>query len=145
MESKWLEIELRSELCAATGDGGSGGIDTEIAHVHGLPIIPAKRLKGCLLEVAKELQDWGLATGEEVAKLFGAPGQENSGALQVYDAHVYRIPIDLLGKGDFPKEIEIKDFEALVGQLARARDCLLYTSKDRADEPKAFCPSGSQQ
>ena len=25
-------------------------------------------------------------------------------------------------KGDFPKEIEIKDFEALVGQLARARD-----------------------
>lgn len=92
MRIGWLEIELQSELCPSTGEGIAGIIDTEIAHEYGLPIIPAKRIKGCLLNAAKELRDNGIVFQEEVKLLFGDPGKDKSGALHVQDAHIYKVP-----------------------------------------------------
>ncbi|MCL6459480.1 MAG: hypothetical protein K6T85_15895, partial [Gorillibacterium sp.] len=92
MKTGWLEIELRSELCAATGEGVVGVIDTEIAQEYGLPVIPAKRIKGCLHEVAKELCDWGVFPRSTMEALFGLPGQEKSSALYIQDAHFYKLP-----------------------------------------------------
>ncbi|NGZ74058.1 RAMP superfamily CRISPR-associated protein [Saccharibacillus alkalitolerans] len=90
MSTLWLEIELHSELCAANGDGTSGVVDIEIASEYGLPVIPAKRIKGCLREVALELQACGL--GESLDVLFGVPGEQYSGALHLEDAHLFEIP-----------------------------------------------------
>lgn len=110
MKAGWLDIELRSELCTGTGNTTAGLIDMEIAHEHGLPIIPAKRLKGSLLEVGKELVDWGMLQQDELIALFGASGEAGSAALQVYDAHLYKLP-----RGG--ETIVVEDYEGLLRQL----------------------------
>lgn len=92
MKSGWLEIELRSELTTATGDTLNGLVDVDIAHVHGVPVIPAKRLKGALLEVGKELVDWGLLKARDLYAVFGKAGLDVSSPLQIHDAHLYQIP-----------------------------------------------------
>lgn len=90
MKSGWLEIELKSELCAASGDSTSGIVDTDLAHEYGLPLIPAKRIKGCLREVGMELYSLGLE--EAFATLFGRPGQQHTSALHIQDAHLFVVP-----------------------------------------------------
>lgn len=109
MRVGWLDIYLVSELCTATGSCTAGLIDTEIAHEYGLPVIPAKRIKGALREVGKELVDWGVVEEAQLAALFGSAGQATSAILQVYDAHLYGIP----GYGI------IEDYEELCSQLKR--------------------------
>jgi CRISPR/Cas system CSM-associated protein Csm3 (group 7 of RAMP superfamily) len=92
MRIGWLDIELESELCTATGESTAGLIDVEIAHESGLPVIPGKRLKGALREVGKELVDWGVLEEEQLIRLFGLPGQSSGGPLQVYDARLREAP-----------------------------------------------------
>ncbi|MDD4049024.1 MAG: RAMP superfamily CRISPR-associated protein, partial [Clostridia bacterium] len=117
MKTGWLEVELRSEMCPATGEGVAGIVDTEIAHEYGLPIIPAKRIKGCLLEVAKELLDCDVVGMKEVCLLFGASGQGNSGMLHVQDLHIYKVPNFLGIKGDTSEFITVEDYDDLVQRL----------------------------
>lgn len=52
MKSWWLEMILKSDLCVATGDSTAGIVDIEIAQDCGFPIIPGKRIKGSLHNVA---------------------------------------------------------------------------------------------
>jgi len=92
MRSGWLNIELRSELTTATGDTLEGLVNVEIAHIYGLPVVPAKRLKGSLLEVGKELVDWGILKTRDLYALFGETGLDASSPLQLYDAQLYQIP-----------------------------------------------------
>lgn len=87
-----LIITLLSDLSPGDGDSVAGLIDNDIAHQYGLPIIPAKRLKGALQHVGKELVDWGLVEQSELEKLFGAAGQAESGPIQFFDAVLYKIP-----------------------------------------------------
>lgn len=112
MRSLWLEILLRSDLCPATGEGVAGAIDMEIAHEFGLPLVPAKRIKGCLHEVAKDLCDCGALSPKDVGQLFGLPGQETSGVLHFYDARVYQVP----------QFDPFDDYEALVKELKSQRE-----------------------
>lgn len=87
-----LVITLLSDLSPGNGDSVAGLIDSEIANEYGLPIIPAKRLKGALQHVGKELVDWGLVEQRELDNLFGAAGQAESGPIQFFDATLYKIP-----------------------------------------------------
>jgi len=49
-----IRMTLESDLCAASGSGFSHTIDTDIVYDrYGLPCIPARRIKGCLRDVAK--------------------------------------------------------------------------------------------
>ena len=111
----WLEIELRSELCTTTGGTTAGLIDIEVPHEHGLPFIPAKRLKGSLLEAGKELTDWGVLKKDELTALFGAAGQANSSTLQLCDAHLYKLPLE-------DGELVIDDNRGLLEQLEHQQD-----------------------
>lgn len=122
MRTGWLEIELRSELCPGTGEGLAGVVDMEIAHEYGLPIVPAKRLKGCLLNTAQELRDNGLVSPDEVRLLFGDPGQAASGALQVRDAHIYKVPAWPELGGEPAGVSVIEDYPALARELKRQTD-----------------------
>ena len=119
MRTGWLEIELCSELCTATGEGIAGMIDMEIAHEHGLPVIPAKRIKGCLLEAAKELRDNGIASPEELKLMFGGSGQDKSGVLHIYDAHIYKVPDLIELEGETTGYEVVEDYEALVQELKK--------------------------
>ena len=73
MYKNQLKIELLSDLCVADGNGYNSSVDIEVCQdVYGLPYIPAKRLKGCLRERARELNDWGDAI--PIKSLFGDEG-----------------------------------------------------------------------
>lgn len=64
-----LKITLKSDMCAASGDGFSLSIDTDVcSDSHGLPIIPSKRIKGCMLEAAKYIGS------EHIGDIFGVSG-----------------------------------------------------------------------
>lgn len=113
MKSGYITIKLISNLCAATGDSIAGVVDTDIAHEYGLPIIPAKRLKGCLKETALELRDCGFVSPELLDSLFGKVGDEKAGALQIEDAHIYQITNCCEGNA----LITIDEYEELIEAL----------------------------
>ena len=51
-----IVMELKSDSCAGTGEGVGGIVDVEVNFdEHGIPYIPAKRIKGILREEAMEL------------------------------------------------------------------------------------------
>ena len=80
-----LEIELRSDLCVAVGKGFAATIDTDTAvDEYGLPYIPARRLKGCLKDVAKEY----MGDSDDFKKIFGEPAKSKAGVLTISDARL---------------------------------------------------------
>lgn len=80
-----LKITLKSDLCAASGDGFSSVIDTDVSYdKYGFPVIGARRLKGCLRDAAKFI-----GTSDEVIdEIFGISGDSKSGDLKISDARL---------------------------------------------------------
>lgn len=91
-----IRIELRSDAAPGAGTGEAGGVDRDVTHdAYGLPLLPARRLKGCLREAALEVQEALQQAGrgelletEIIEGLFGSAYQTNSrpGYLQLSDA-----------------------------------------------------------
>lgn len=78
-----LIITLKSDLCAADGDGCAAAIDTDVCvDKNGFPVIPARRLKGCLKEAAKVI---GVSEGE-ISGIFGESGSASGCPLHISDA-----------------------------------------------------------
>lgn len=77
---EYLEIRLRSDLCAGNGESVGNSIDTDVCmDAVGLPYIPSRRIKGCLRQAACDLQKMGYpeASQKNIDSLFGdAFGQE---------------------------------------------------------------------
>ena len=79
--NKKLLITLKSDLCAATGDGFSLGVDIDVClDKFGLPYIPGRRLKGCLRDAASDIGSTYLAD------IFGVPGDSKPGSIVVGNA-----------------------------------------------------------
>lgn len=92
---KWqLEITLKSDLCVSSGEGDPGLISTRCALDQGIPYIPAKRIKGSLRDVARELCDSGVITIDAVQKLFGARGMYIGQGARFFDARLQLDPGD---------------------------------------------------
>ncbi len=69
-----IKITLHSDLCAGSGQSLGNRVDTDICtDSYGIPYIPARRIKGCLLEAAEELHELGYpcATKEAIEEIFG--------------------------------------------------------------------------
>lgn len=76
-------ITLRSDLCAASGDGFSSVIDTDISYdKYGFPLIGGRRLKGCLRDAALLIG----TDPETIDGIFGKTGSSESGSLRISDA-----------------------------------------------------------
>jgi CRISPR-associated protein Csx10 len=74
-----LYIKLLSDMCTYSGETYNSMVDTDIVYdVHGIPYIPAKRIKGCIRETALELLEFGLISREKYEKLFGKEGNQQS-------------------------------------------------------------------
>lgn len=112
----WLEIELKSPLCAATGDGICGLVDVDIAHACGVPLIPAKRLYGCLRTSGEELAAYDAEMAAALDGLFGKTGAEKSAALQLEDAHLYKTP-DFAADGENKPVLEIASYSNFTAEL----------------------------
>lgn len=83
-----IKITLHSDLCAGSGQGLGNRVDTDICtDSYGIPYVPGRRIKGCLREAAKELQELGLpsVTKESLDELFGGR-YGNEGKLRIGDA-----------------------------------------------------------
>ena len=79
-----LKIELMSDMCVSDGGVYNSSLDTDVVYdSYGFPYIPAKRIKGCLREIALELKQMGLDVDPEI--LFGSEGN-SSGKVRVSDA-----------------------------------------------------------
>ena len=73
-----LIIRLLSDLCTCSGDTHNSLVDTDVVYdENGIPYIPAKRIKGCIREVAQEMVELGIADAE-MHEIFGKEGQQNS-------------------------------------------------------------------
>lgn len=75
-----LRITLKSDMCSASGDGFSLSIDTDVSYdSHGFPVIPSRRIKGCMLESAKYIG------AQNVGEIFGVSGTSR-GSLRIGNA-----------------------------------------------------------
>ena len=92
---KKLQIKLKSDLCAGSGESLGSLIDTDICYDNfGLAYIPSKRLKGLIKEAFIEYSDW--AKNEDNAKdfdnlnkeLFGTESSNNSCNLKIDNAYL---------------------------------------------------------
>lgn len=81
-----ISIELLSDMCAGSGESLGNVVDTDMCvDAFGLPIIPGRRLKGCLREAAQTLKEIGMITDIDIESLFGND-MDNAGKLTVGDA-----------------------------------------------------------
>ncbi len=96
MQHYKIKIELKSDLCAASGSGHGCYIDSDVCFdKFGFPYIPAKRLKGCLADAANELIEWGCCddenrcyTEEDKKRLFGEKGLNEGGSFSISNAYI---------------------------------------------------------
>ncbi|NLJ40450.1 MAG: hypothetical protein GX352_02385 [Clostridiales bacterium] len=86
-----ITIETKSYCLPGSGEGWGSVIDTDISFDEiGLPLFPARRLKGCLresaLEILEMLQSAGLKKLNDcvVDRVFGSPG-DDEGAKAVFN------------------------------------------------------------
>lgn len=76
-----LKITLKSDLCAASGQGFSNSIDTDVCYDnYGIPFIPARRIKGCLKEAANYIES------DFINEIFGISGNSRNGSLKITNA-----------------------------------------------------------
>ena len=117
MRRWWLEIALKSDMCAATGESENGLVDIKTAAEYGLPVIPGKRIKGCLLNEGKEMVSNGYIEKKALDCLFGCAGMAYPGSLIVKDAHLYKIPGEIFGYPETEPDVIVEDYEKVFAEL----------------------------
>ncbi len=79
-----LTISLKSDLCPGSGDGFSSGIDSDICFdAEGMPVLPGRRIKGCLRGAALEVYP---DSDDLITLVFGASGSGTGGLVSVSTA-----------------------------------------------------------
>lgn len=116
-----LRIELRSDFCTATGENAPGIINSKTALEYGIPRIPAKRIKGCLLEAGRELADNGMIEKTLLSRIFGCPGRERGEGIRVGDGRLSFAPEYLFGQGR-EGGFEVGDFEEFLKDVKACSD-----------------------
>lgn len=154
-----LDIALKSDMCAGSGDSAAGLIDIKTVTKHGIPEIPAKRLKGCLLQAGKEMRDNGVIAPDIFSQLFGSAGAERPGRLRIRDARLVYIPEKIVGKEacflenyeEIQKELADEEAQAMAAWLERqltglrtrtAVDEKTGTAKDNTLRTMQIVPKG---
>lgn len=84
-----LEIKLKSDLCASSGESMGSYIDSDVCYDdNGIPYIPSKRIKGILRESAQEYCDWNEKLKDCIDSIFGIEGERNPGKLKIDNAYI---------------------------------------------------------
>ncbi|MBW2165009.1 MAG: hypothetical protein JRG74_02580 [Deltaproteobacteria bacterium] len=93
MEEYTLKIKLVSPALTASGEGFGAIIDTDIVFDEmGLPYIPAKRIKGCLLDSAREVKEMFEKSEINcplcIKKTFGDAGTKTSAPVYISNLYI---------------------------------------------------------
>jgi len=91
-----LHLKTSSAIAPGSGESRAGVLDREVVHDDlGLPVIPARRLKGILREAALDVHDnlnafplWIESRLETTDALFGETGQGQPGPFRLGDARL---------------------------------------------------------
>ncbi len=83
MKQYTIKLSLDSPALSGSGEGFGAVIDADVPFDDvGIPFIPAKRIKGCLLDAAKEVREMfalaGIDFSLKVEETFGVPGARES-------------------------------------------------------------------
>ena len=81
----YIKVKLSSDLCAASGSGYAGSVDTDINYDSktGLPYVPSKRIKGCLREAGLDILSVYPMYANAFYSLFGQIGKADGGKLKI--------------------------------------------------------------
>lgn len=110
MEYWNLQIILKSDFCTAAGENTPGFINIKTALEYGIPYIPAKRIKGCLLEAGREMADNGVIDSRLLLRLFGSPGKAGGEGIDIGNGYLHAVPEYLFGQ-DKEGTITVKDYD----------------------------------
>jgi len=94
MKEYILKVKLNSPALTASGEGFSAIIDTDIVFDEiGLPYIPAKRIKGCLLDSARKVEDMFFDHSKinlslNINKTFGVVGTKMSAPVYISNLYI---------------------------------------------------------
>lgn len=127
MERWNLKIELKSDFCTATGENVPGMLNSKTALEYGIPYIPAKRIKGCLLEAGREMADNGIIKMDTLYRIFGRPGMEYAVGIHIGDGHLNSVP-SYLFEQENAEQIMIGDYKRLrktIKERSDIKDTLL--------------------
>lgn len=84
----FIEITLQSDLCVGSGYSYAGIIDSDICYdVCGIPYIPARRLKGCLREVAENVL-YSTISEKDIVDIFGETGANGTKGIVLDNAYL---------------------------------------------------------
>ncbi|HJB35725.1 MAG TPA: hypothetical protein H9775_14535 [Candidatus Blautia merdipullorum] len=84
---EYLKIVLRSDLCAGNGESVGNAVDTDVCMDEaGLPYIPARRLKGCLKQSARDMEKMEYPEASEKTRRIFGDAYGNEGCLFLQDA-----------------------------------------------------------
>lgn len=121
MERWNLKIELKSDFCTATGENVPGMLNSKTALEYGIPYIPAKRIKGCLLEAGREMADNGIIKRDTLYRIFGRPGMEYAIGIHIGDGHLNSVPSYFFEQEE-AGQIEVGDYERLQKTIKERSD-----------------------
>lgn len=94
MKQYKLQLEILSPALVGSGVGYGSNIDTDVVFDDlGLPFVPAKRVKGCLLDAVRDAETMFSAAGLTsdqfcIEKTFGKPGEDKSAPLCLSNLYI---------------------------------------------------------
>ena len=84
---KKIQIELKSDLCIASGYSYAGLIDNDICYDRwGIPYLPGRRLKGCLRDTAEKVL-YSIISKECIEELFGVSYDDGAKGIIIENAY----------------------------------------------------------
>ncbi len=120
MKNYTLQLELLSPTLVGSGVGSGATIDSDIVVDDiGIPFIPAKRVKGCLLDAAREIEGIFSVAGIEKSDLqiepaFGKPGNDTSAPIYFSNLYIKDYELNKTWLNYFLKSEAHKDLKDLV-------------------------------
>jgi CRISPR-associated protein Csx10 len=135
-----LKLKTITAICPASGESWGGVLDNDVVYDDvGLPFIPAKRIRGILLESAIDVaqalstvkpEHWSV---EKIADLFGERGRESSSPLIIDDAKL---------ENHKEKKSWLKWAQQQVPDIASRMQVLSLFTSIRAQTAMASSPDG---
>ena len=109
MKKYSLELRLLSPTLIGSGVGFGANIDTDVVFDDlGIPYVPAKRIKGCLLDAAKEIKEMfclaEIKTDDlQIELAFGKPGSKSGAPVHFSNLYIKDYQLNKAWLGYFAK------------------------------------------
>lgn len=145
MKSYHIKLKLLSSALTGSGEGSGAIIDTDVVFDDiGIPYIPAKRIKGCLLDSIKEIKEMfklaGIGFDLPVVDVFGKEGAKYSAPVYFSDLMIENYAENKVWLEYFLKN---KNYKAIVSKESILETFTEIRQQTRIDEDDGVAFEGS--